>query len=564
MKIKILFLVFYIIPLLAFTQTLDWAKRIGGLKTEAAYGIVIDKAGNIYTTGFFGGTVDFDPGAGVSNLSALSDENIFIQKLDANGDFVWAKSMLGTLESRAYIMALDSAGDVYVTGYFKGTVDFDPNAGTTNITSNGENDLFVLKLSSTGNLVWVKAMGGTDVEIALGISVDAMGNVFTSGGFSDTVDFDPGVGVSNLISKGSTDIFIQKLNSAGDLVWAKSVGGVGGDYSLSIDVDASGNSYITGYFRDTVDFDPNAAIANYVAKGIGDIYVLKLDANGNFVWLSNSGGDGYDRGFAIVVDNAGDIYSTGHFQDTVDFDPGTGITQVISNGKSDIYIQKHDAAGNLLWAKGVGGKSNEYGIAMAVDKNNNVYTTGYYSDTADFNPGSDTTILIPNIGFGDIYVQKLDATGNFVWAVSMGGVDFERGLAINIGNLGDIYTSGHFSGKADFDPSADSTFLISAGIWDIYIQKMNPENTIGITDFRTNKLLLYPNPNAGKFVIELPTKANNAQLYVFSLAGEEVHQRKLNSTKNNIDISDLPTGVYLINITLSSGEKYYGRVVLGK
>jgi len=212
MKIKILFLVFYIIPLLAFTQTLDWAKRIGGLKTEAAYGIVIDKAGNIYTTGFFGGTVDFDPGAGVSNLSALSDENIFIQKLDANGDFVWAKSMLGTLESRAYIMALDSAGDVYVTGYFKGTVDFDPNAGTTNITSNGENDLFVLKLSSTGNLVWVKAMGGTDVEIALGISVDAMGNVFTSGGFSDTVDFDPGVGVSNLISKGSTDIFIQKLN----------------------------------------------------------------------------------------------------------------------------------------------------------------------------------------------------------------------------------------------------------------------------------------------------------------------------------------------------------------
>ena len=562
MKKALFFLAAFTINILVTAQSLDWVKSFGGTENEVAYGIAIDKAGNIYTAGYFGGTVDFDPGAGVFNMTALSDENIFVQKLDANGNFVWAKGMLGTMKSRAYVLDLDSVGNLYFTGFFQGTVDFDPNSGTTNLTSNGNHDLYVIKLSSAGNLVWVKGMGGPDVEIALGITVDALGNVISSGGFSGTVDFDPGAGTSNLTSNGNTDIYVQKLDSLGDFVWAKAVGGGAGDYSLSVDVDAQGNTYNTGYYRDTVDFDPNSGTSTFITKGSGDIYLQKLDAAGNFVWAVSAGGKDFDRAFTVVVDNAGDIYSTGHFQDTVDFDPGSGKTELIANGKNDIYVQKHDAAGNLLWAKSVGGTESEYGMSLAVDRYNNVYTSGYYRDTIDFDPGADTLVLIANAE--DVYIQKLNTNGDFVWGVGMGGPGFERGTDIKISKSGDIYCTGNFQDTADFDPGADSTFIISSGKMDVFILKLKPDPVGAIHDFSVKNILLYPNPNAGKFVIELPISATNAQLSVFSLAGEEVHQRKLSATKNNIDISNLSPGVYIINITLSSGEKYYGRVVLSK
>ncbi len=562
MKKALFFLAAFAVNILITAQSLNWVNSFGGTEDDVAYGISIDKAGNIYTAGYFGGTVDFDPGAGVFNLTALGDENIFVQKLDANGNFIWAKGLLGTMKSRAYVLDLDSAGNLYFTGFFQGTVDFDPNAGTTNLTSNGNHDLYVMKLSSVGNLIWVKAMGGPDVEIALGITIDPMGNVISSGGFSGSVDFDPGAGTSILTSNGNTDIFVQKLDSLGDFVWAKAVGGSNGDYSLSVDVDALGNTYNTGYYRDTVDFDPNSGTSTFITKGSGDIYLQKLDAAGNLVWTVSAGSKDFDRAFTVVVDNAGDIYSTGHFQDTVDFDPGSGKTELIANGKNDIYIQKLDASGNLLWAKSVGSKNSEYGMCLAVDKYNSIYTSGYYRDTIDFDPGTDTLILIANNE--DVYIQKLNAAGNFVWAVSMGGTGYDRGVDLEITNFGDIYCSGNFQDTADFDPGPDSTFLISSGQMDAFILKLKPDPVGAIHDFSANKILLYPNPNAGKFIIELPAKAINAQLNVFSLSGEEVHQRKLNDTKNNIDISDLPQGVYIINITLGSGEKYYGRVVLGE
>ena len=564
MKTVLLFLATLFISFIGISQTLDWAKSFGGTDKEAAYGIQTDKAGNVYLAGFFSGTVDFDPGSGVFNMTALGTENIFVQKLDASGNFVWAKGMLGTMESRAYVMTLDSLGDVYITGYFQGTVDFDPNAGTTNLTSNGNHDLYVLKLDATGNLVWVKAMGGPSIEIALGITVDAFGNVYSSGGYSGSVDFDPGSGTSILTSKGSTDIYVQKLDSLGNFVWAKSMGGNAGDYSLSIDVDVAGNTYNTGYYRDTADFDPNSGTSTYITKGSGDIYVQKLDASGNLVWVASAGSSDFERGFAIVVDNNGDIYSTGHFQKTVDFDPSSGKVELISHGSNDIYVQKHDAAGNLLWAKGMGGLDAEYGIALAVDNNNNIYTTGYYRDTADFDPGVDTIIFIPNPGNGDVYIQKLNASGNFVWAASMGGLGYDRALSIDVDKNGVVYTTGHFEGKADFDPGMDSTFLQSNGDWDIFIQKIKPESGTAILDFSATQILLYPNPSAGIFVIELPKNTSSSQISIISLAGEKVYKRKLNTIKNNVDISDLPAGVYIINVSLSNGAKYYGRVVLSK
>ncbi|MBT5207449.1 MAG: hypothetical protein HOM00_10215, partial [Acidimicrobiaceae bacterium] len=226
----------------------------GGTNADYGYSVAVDSSGNVYTTGYFNGTVDFDPGAGTANLTSNGYKDVFVSKLDSSGNYVWAKNFGGTGNDMGYSVAVDSSGNVYTTGYFTGTVDFDPGAGTTNLVPNGSSDAFVSKLDSSGDLVWAKNL---DVQIvgfgqfdrtALSIAVDSSGNVYTTGYFNGTVDFDPGAGTVEFTA-AVTDAFVSKLDSSGNYVWAKSFGG---DESyvkaLSMAIDSSGNVYTTGSF----------------------------------------------------------------------------------------------------------------------------------------------------------------------------------------------------------------------------------------------------------------------------------------------------------------------------
>ena len=384
---------------------LVWVKSVGGTSFDGGYSIAVDAQGNVYTTGYFVGTVDFDPGAGTVNLTSQGGSDIFIQKLDALGDLVWAKSVGGTGNDNGRSIAVDAQGNVYTTGDFRGIVDFDPGAGTADLTSQGENDVFIQKLDALGDLIWAKSVGETSYDYGYSIAVDVLGNVYTTGYFSGTVDFDPGAGTVNLTSQGGNDIFIQKLDALGDLVWAKSVGGTGNDNGRSIAVDAQGNVYTTGDFRGTVDFDPGAGIVNLTSQGGSDIFIQKLDALGDLVWVKSMGGNSTDFGESIAVDSQGNVYTTGDFRGIVDFDPGAGTTNLTSQGEIDFFIQKLDALGNLVWAKSVGGTSNDGGNSIAVDAQGNVYTTGYFWGTVDFDPGAGTAYLTAQ-GY-DFFVQKL-------------------------------------------------------------------------------------------------------------------------------------------------------------
>ena len=256
---------------------LAWAKSMGGASTDEGVSIAVDASGNVYTTGYFNGTVDFDPNAGTFNLTSAGGVDIFVSKLDATGNLVWAKNMGGVSTEIGYSIAVDASGNVYTTGYFVGTADFNPNAGTFNLTSAGSQDIFVSKLDATVNLVWAKSMGGgANDDVGISIAVDASGNVYTTGFFNGTVDFDPNAGTFNLTSAGSQDIFVFKLDATGNLVWAKNMGGASNDIGQSIAVDASGNVYTTGYFAGTADFDPNAGTFNFTSAGGQDIFVSKL------------------------------------------------------------------------------------------------------------------------------------------------------------------------------------------------------------------------------------------------------------------------------------------------
>ncbi|MCC6794132.1 MAG: SBBP repeat-containing protein [Candidatus Hydrogenedentes bacterium] len=391
----------------------------------------------------------------------------------ADGDYVWAKQMGGSGYETGNSVVIDSNGNVYTTGFFQGTVDFDPGAGTANLTAVGFNDIFVSKLDSSGNFVWVKQFGGSSSsEVGWALALDSSGNVYCAGEFHGTVDFDPGAGTTNLVSAGQADIFVAKLDSSGTLLWAQQIGGSLGDGAYSAAVDSGGNVYTTGPFSGTVDFDPGAGTVNLTSLGGFDVFVSKLDSSGNFVWAKQMGSSSHDEGYSVAVDSGGNVHTTGHFYGTVDFDPGAGSANLTAVGFNDIFVSKLDSSGNFVWVKQFGGSTSEVSRSVVVDSSGNVYTTGFFQGTTDFDPGAGTASLTP-VGNYDIFVSKLDSTGAFLWAKQLGGSGDEFGFSVAVDSIGNVFTTGQFTGTADFDPGAGTANRSAVAGYDTYVSKLD-------------------------------------------------------------------------------------------
>src|SRR5438045_1581227 len=255
-------------------------------------------------------------------------------------NLVWAKNVGGTSDVLGQAITTDAAGNVYTAGVFWETADFD---STSSLASAGNYDVFISKMDASGNFVWAKSMGGKSTDIDLSIAVDDFGNVYTTGDFWGTADFDPGPGIFSLTSAGNYDVFISKLDASGNFVWAKNMGGPLFDVGYSIAVDGSGNVYAIGSCQDTADFDPGNGIYNLESAGSDDIFITKLNSSGNFVWAKNMGGSLSDVGHSIALDGLGNVYSTGWFYGTVDFDPSGKIYTLTSAGEDDVFISIFDA-----------------------------------------------------------------------------------------------------------------------------------------------------------------------------------------------------------------------------
>ncbi len=532
----------------------EWAKRMGGSVFDNGKCITTDANGNAYTIGQFQGTVDFDPGAGVANLVAVGQADIFIQKLDASGNFLWAKQMGGPNSDFGNSIITDAAGNIYTTGSFRETVDFDPGSGTFNLTSAGWDDIFIQKLDSNGNFVWAKQMGGAGIDAGYSITLDATGNVYTTGYFENAIDFDPGAGTNILTSAGGWDIFIQKLDADGNFIWAKRTGGIDWDNGFSITIDASGNVLTTGNFQYTVDFDPGAGTTNLTAVGSWDIFIQKLDTNGNFLWAKQMGGPSEELSASIATDTNGNVYSTGYFQGTVDFDPGSGTSFLSSSGGLDTFIQKLDANGNFLWVKQFGSTGFDEGKSISVDANGNVYSTGYFFHTVDFNPGAGVANLTSE-GGADIFILKLDTNGDFVWAKRIGGSEDDTGNCIFIAADGYIFTTGDFRKTVDFDPGTETSNLTSAGLTDIFILKLS-ETILGITENTfPAKFVIFPNPTNGKFTIDLGEEYQNVTVEITNILGQIISSEKYVSAKIIEKEITSSAGIYFVKVSSEGASK---------
>jgi gliding motility-associated-like protein len=385
---------------------LAWAFSLGSITSDAGTGIATDATGNVYVSGSFSGTVDFDPGPGTTNLTGGGK---FLCKFDTNGNLISAFALPGTL-SFDIPLAVDAADNLYLAGGFSGTADFDPGIGTFNMTSAGSTDIFILKLSSTGTFIWGRRMGSTLLDRATALELDATGNAHLTGSFNGTVDFDPGAGTANLTSAGATDAFIQKLDNAGNYLWARRVGGTSAlDTGNGIALDSDDNVLITGRFDGPVDFDPGAAVNNLTSVGGGDAFVLKLTSAGIFDWAKSMGGTFGEEGRDIVCDAFDNVYTTGDLRsNTADFDPGPGTFNLSPTGSWEVYLSGLDAAGNFMWAiasQGAAG-SSVYQPELSLDAAGNIILIGVIEDApADLDPG----ICVTNISTNGVtaFITKL-------------------------------------------------------------------------------------------------------------------------------------------------------------
>ncbi|MBK7667481.1 MAG: T9SS type A sorting domain-containing protein [Sphingobacteriaceae bacterium] len=456
-----------------------WVKQFGGTMAEKGNAVKVDGSGNVYSIGTFSGTCDFDPSSATFTLTSSGNQDVFISKLDASGNFVFAKKFGGTSAEYLDDLAFDASGNIYLIGEFSTTVDFDPGTGTFNMTAPGTGtDIFVCKLDMNGNFIWAKQMGSPWWDSGNSIAIDGSGNVVITGDFATTsagpADFDPGPGTFTFTSGtggGNTDIFISKLTSAGNFVWAKQIGGINGDFGNSLEVDNSNNIIVGGYFTGTADFDPNAGTTNLVSLGMEDIYILKLDASGNFIWARNMGSNTVDYCKSIALDASGNVYSTGSFRGTADFDPSASSYTLASVAGDDIFISKLDASGNFVWAKSMGSTSADVANTITTDATGNIYTTGVFRLSMDVDP-SLASYSLTTLGNGDVFIHKLNSAGNFLWAGQFGGTNDDFGNGIAVDAAGSLYTTGYFNATCDFDPSVGSLNLTSIGQTDAFVQKM--------------------------------------------------------------------------------------------
>jgi hypothetical protein len=461
---------FFLSPVLAQNPAYAWTKTAGTSNDEEGRSVVCDASGNIYVTGYFEGSCDFDPGPGVVTLTSNTRE-AFFAKYNPTGSLIWAKQFGGNGTEEGYGIALDPSGNVLITGYFVGAVDFDPGSSTYTVSSGGQNAVFLAKYTSNGNFIWAIGMGSGYGATGVNLTVDVSGNPHIVGYFSNTVDFDPGSSTANLTASGSYDVFFAKYDSNGNYLWAKKIGGSLHDSGNEITVDGSGDVVISGYFDGTVDFDPGVGTATVTSLGGFDFFYAKYDALGNYIWANRIGGSAHDQSFSHTRDAAGNIFLTGYFSEFVDFDPGLG-TLILGNQYFSLpFIAKYGSNGNLVWAKVLEDYGFSIPFSIILDANLNIVIAGSMGDSLDFDPGIGVANRISN-GLRDIFVAKYDNSGNYLWARSVGGGAEDRVDDVAIDQCGNIVFTGCYNfSSVDFDPGSTVDLLSNAGVDDLFVTK---------------------------------------------------------------------------------------------
>ncbi len=508
--------------------------------------VVLDQSGNTYIAGGIQGTSDVDPSIATANLTSAGDVDGFVGKYDMDGNYVWAFRFGGPDYEVVQRIAVDTGGFVYITGFIEGTADMDPGASVANVTS-AAGGTFLAKYDSLGNYVWSFIISGPSPTTVTDMFLDVNNRIYLTGAYANTVDFDPSGGVANLtMGSGSTyDIYLAKYDLNGNYMWARGLDAQSAGVSNAITADASGNVYLGGVFNGTVDFDPGVATVNLTCASPGNMFLAKYNASGNYTWAIQMGDPTNNEAIMdLAVDGIGNVVCTGSFvgPNATDFNPGAGTDSHIpySSSYNDGFVAKYSPAGVHIFANAFGGATNDFGLAIATDPARNVYVTGYYSDTVDFDPSVATYSLISNGINPDMFIVKYNLTGNFVWAASVGGAGVESSQSIAVEHNGKLWITGTFSSAAaDFDPTAATYNLSAPGAGTIFLAKYEYCMPINLSEVSHDNVTCF-NGNDGS--IQIHTEGNSPFAYSWSPSGG-----------TDSIASNLAAGLYTCTVTSACG-----------
>jgi len=523
------------------------ALSVGGLSNETALRVVIDPIGDIYIAGFFTGITDFDPGPGVFELSTSGDDDVFIQKLTSDGSFMWVRSFGGTLEDIPRDLQLDADGNIFLCGQFRGSADFDPGVDTFIMTSDGFEDGFILKLNELGNFEWAAKIGGEFGGFTRGCAIDSEGNVYSVGSYTGSTDFDPGVAEVIIPSLGLSGAYIQKLNNEGEFIFVKTINTVNAEVYYDIVIDETDEIYLTGLFSGTVDFDASAAEYNGTSNGSLDFFVQHLDSEGAFIWVKTAGGEEDDIGEKLAVTNEGDVYITGRYRETVDFDPNAGVAEQTSNGNTDIFILKltectPDETNDVITA------CNSYTwIDGTTYSENNNAATWLLSNVG----GCDSLVTL------DLTIVELDnsvsATAGIISSADLDAdyqwLDCNDEYSEIIGEISQEFTptiDGDYAVRIEQGSCVDTSECITI-------------DGVGINEaLYDQSIILYPNPNNGHFIIQ-GLESIEYRLIVYSITGKQIKKQAINGVDQFEVI--LPKGQYVLELISDRSLNHFSVIV---
>ena len=445
----------------------------GGTELDIGVSLVLDNDGNMYVAGMFEGTCDFEPSIWEENRTSNGLTDVFLVKYDQDWNLIWVQTFGGEDEESVYEIVMDSSGNIYITGDFVGTVDFDPGSGT-DIHSTGSiysQNIYLSSFTPGGEFRWANTWGGFGYyQTGYDISIDNSDNVYVIGMYIGNCDFDPGPGEDIQPSHSDYyDAFLSKFATNGDYIKAVTWGGPGVEYGLSVINDIPGNTYVSGIFSDTCDFDPGPGFATKSPVGYYDAYVCKYDWTGDFNWVGAYGGTSLEFPEDIITDSSSNLFITGYFYYTTDLDPGVTQDLHTSNGGPDIFLSKLDSNGLYEWGYTWGSTEPEDddGLVLVLDEAENILITGIFKGNVDFDPTYEEDFHYAD-RFSDFYLCSYTNDGIYQWSKAWRGIYADLASDIKLHD-GSYYMTGYFGQTIDFDPDTGLDEFTAAGYLDAFL-----------------------------------------------------------------------------------------------
>lgn len=486
-RIYTIIILMVLVQLSARSQSYNWTKTYGSTSVtdEVVRASVKNASGNsIYITGTFSGTINFLMNNGLTTtFTSNGQTDIFIAKLNSSGNMLWVKQIGGDRLDVANAITLDAFENVYIGGAYTSSVnvDFDPGAGQVfRIPFNAspsfyQSDAFLLKLNSSGDYVWVQTSGGGNGDAIVDLDTDSQNNILAIGNHGSPVFT---AGSQNINSLGNSDIFTLRYNNAGSLLTLHRIAGSGNDQATSITAGGGIDYFIGGHFTGSCDFNPSASMINSLTAFNQDGFVAYYNSSQNYSWAYKIGEGGADAVTDMAYgQTSGGLSFVGYFQNQIT--PIGALAPLTHSNRIASFIGNIDGS-VWSWLKKVEGalgssslSQENRALKVAIDASGNVYVAGTFNDPAfDFNPGSGVANL-PVSGARDLYTLKLDASGNYVWALSYGGSADDLVYDITKLNAGDeLITNGYFSNTADFDHTSGVANFTSSGSFDGFVNKI--------------------------------------------------------------------------------------------